>query len=199
MPVEFIIGNPVVTQAIRTLALQRGVNPKDTRNDFKGKIPESERDPELYKSSLGTPVMANLIFDAVTYTDFNTKQQITTPRMQFDTVLLTVDRPKRVVKTEIQGRNGTVKEYIGFDDYGVTINIIIPGSNGRYPVEEVLALWKVLDAPVAIPVISNYLNNLGVYYLVLESPTMPQEAGRYSQQPITIKAVSDYPLVIQAL
>ncbi len=51
----------------------------------------------------------------------------------------------------------------------------------------------MLDAPVPIPVASEYLNNMGIYYLVVESYELGQEAGGYSYQTFTISTLSDYP------
>ena len=205
-----IKNNPVNTQGLviksvplafltRAFNMQNVNTIKPPTNPYLGKsdfltVP---RDKELYKSALGTSVVINLIFDSVTYTDINTKKVVTTRRMQFDAVLCTVSQAKKIIKTEIQGFNGTVKEYIGMDDYEVSINGIIAGANGVYPMENVLELKRMLDAPVPIPVTSNFLNNLDIFNIVVADYTLPQEAGGYSTQNFSISAISDTPLELQ--
>ena len=101
------------------------------------------------------------------------------------------------MKTEIQGRDGTVKEYIGKDDAQVTISGIIVGGNGKYPLDEVAELKRTLDAPVPLPVVNPHLNAMNIFYLVVDGYDIPQEAGRYSQQNFTIQTVSDTPIELQ--
>lgn len=187
-----------IGQLVRAFNIASIRNIPNTKNEFEGKIgPGTEREPELYKSSLGTPVVANIVFQSVTYTANGITK--TTQEQRYDTVLLTVNQPKRIIKTEIQGRNGTVKEYIADDDYQITINGIITGTNGKYPETEVLTLKQMLDAPVSIPVVCRYLNNLGIYNIVVEEWTFDQEPGGISKQNFTINAISDEPIELQIL
>ena len=150
-------------------------------------------DPSLYLSEIGTPVYTNIELLSETY-ETNVKGKfISTPQLRFDAILLTVSQAKKIIKTEIQGRNGSVKEYIGDDDYQVQINGVITGSNGHYPLERVSQLKQILDAPVAIPIASTYLNNLGIHSLVVESYQLDQDAGGYSYQKFSISCISDTP------
>lgn len=156
-----------------------------------------DRDKPLYKGELGTDVYSNLDISGVTYTS-NTGAQTTIQGITLDTVLFNVSQSKNVLKTNIQGSDGgTVKEYIGQGDYNVDIALIVTGANGVYPFDTVAQLKRLLDAPVALKVNSYYLNNLGIYNIVIENYNFPQEPGGYSQQPVNIQAVSDLPVVLQ--
>jgi len=150
-------------------------------------------DQELYKSVLGTPVYANIQFLSDSYETKVKGQFRDTPALTYDAVLLTVSQAKKIIRTEIQGRDGTVKEYIGMDDYQIQINGIISGKNGHYPIDEVAFLKQILDAPIPIPVASTYLNNLGINSIVIDSYELAQEAGGYSYQTFSISAISDVP------
>lgn len=164
-------------------------------------------DPELYKSQLGTPVYTNIEFLSKNYETKTKGLFKDTPgrkevgandgkdksALVFEAVLLTVNQAKKIVKTEIQGRDGTVKEYIGMGDYEISINGVITGGNGHYPIDEVARLKQMLDAPVPIPVVSTYLNNLGINLLVVESYELAQVAGGYSYQTFSITCTSDVP------
>jgi hypothetical protein len=139
-------------------------------------------------------VICDITLKGGVYKDVNSGSSITTPAIRLATVLLTVSQAKKIVKTEIQGRDGTVKEYIGMDDYHIGITGVITGSNGHYPKEEAGILKQMLDAPVAIEVISTYLNNLGVHNVVVTDYSFGQVTGGYSMQNFTINCLSDMPL-----
>lgn len=187
-----------VSALIRTYNIA-GIRPLAIRdNPYEGKVDQSDdRDPELYKSALGTPVVIDLTFESVTYTDFIQNRQITTEEIRLQTVLCSVDRPSIIVKTQIQGRNGTVKEYISKDDFQISINGIIAGENGQYPEAAALAIQRMCEAPVPIPVVSRFLNGIGIYNIVVEGYSLPQVAGGISRQDFTITAISDEPLELQ--
>lgn len=157
-------------------------------------IPDSGvvSDAPIYYSQLGTPVFSDITFKAVQYTD-NAGNVINTTDLTYAAVLLSVDQAKKIIKTEIQGRNGTVKEYIGMDDYSIKVQGIITGGNGIHPRNEIASLKRMLDAPVPIPVISAYLQNLGINNAVVQSYSFAQEEGGMSYQTFSIDLLSDEP------
>lgn len=118
----------------------------------------------------------------------------TVPSMTFDAVLIDVSFPRNIVKTEIQGRNGTVKEYIGEGDPNITFRGVITGKNGQRPSVEIANLKEMIKAPISIPVISNYLNSLDIYYVVFEERSLSLEEGGYSYQAFSLSAIGDSPL-----
>lgn len=156
-----------------------------------------EGDPKLYDSVLGTPVFADVTLMGGSYTDIITNKVVTYPELRYDAVLLTVDFAARIIKTEIQGRNGTVKEYIGEDDAKISIQGIICGTNGHYPAFEVGQLNDWRRAPVAKSVVSTFLQNIGINSLVVEDFSIPQVAGGYSYQTFTINCISDLPVELK--
>lgn len=165
----------------------------DQPSNSKYSIPQgTPKDTALYTSALNTPVYSNIHFMDVEYTD-EQGRVIRTDGKIYDAVLITVSQAKKIIKTEIQGRNGTVKEYIGMDDYVVQVNGILTGSNGVHPADEIRTLKKMLDAPVPIDVSCAYLQNLGIYQLVTESYDFEQQAGGYSFQTFSITFLSDIP------
>lgn len=156
-----------------------------------------DQDPTLYLSALGTPVVADLTLKDGSYIDNITGKLVTFPELKFDAVIMTVDFAAKIVKTEIQGRNGTVKEYIGEDDAKITIQGIICGTNGHYPAFEVGQLNSWRKAPVAKTAVSAFLQNLGIDNIVVESCSLPQVAGGYSYQTFTIQCISDLPVELK--
>lgn len=170
---------------------------KVTVNAYDGKVPQNYTpDEPVAISQLGTPVYSNLDIQGGTYTD-NDNNTINYPSITLDAVLFVVTQSKNIVITNVQGRNGSIKEYISDDDYNITITGIIAGQNNVYPKTEVLALKKILDSPVAINVNSWFLNQFGVHSIVVKDYNFNQEAGRNSQQAFSISAISDIPVILQ--
>lgn len=159
--------------------------------------PEYQRDAPLYKGALNTPVMSNLDISPGSYTD-NSGRRIEFSGITIDTVLFTMQLNKNIITVNVQGSdNGSIKEYIGMNDYSIGISLIIAsGQNGVYPYDEVNQLKAIIDAPVALKINSRYLNNLGIYNIVITGATFPQEMGGYSQQTVNIDALSDAPTEI---
>ena len=160
-------------------------------------IGESYADKPIGKSQLDTPVFANITFKGATYVEVvnNTSKEITFPDLTFETVIMTVSQSKNIVTTEIQGRNGTVKEYIGMGDYNITINGILTTKNGNgvNPIEQLRNLKLMLNANRTLEVACTYLQTLDITNLVIKDYELPQEYGGYSYQKFSITALSDYP------
>ena len=197
------------------------INGKQDNNPYLGKMDLSyTKDEPVGVSSLGTPVYSDLTLLGVEYTDNLTGKTVTLENdryrsatnlpvagnnsgigtafyMNIETVLITVNRAARIIKTPIQGRDGTVKEYIGLDDATLTINGIIAGKNGVYPFEEVARLRRWLDAPVSKGIVARWLGNLNIDNIVVEDYSIPQVEGGYSYQMFTINAISDLPVELK--
>ena len=155
-----------------------------------------QKDEPIGISELGTPIYSDITFDACSYTD-NNGRRIDVDEVNVQTVLITLDQPINIVKTVIQGRDGTVKEYIGKDDMQVTINGIITGKNGVYPLQKVNDLKAWLDAPISKGLTTWWLDNLGISNVVVSSFQFPQTEGGYSYQVFSISAISDTPVELK--
>jgi hypothetical protein len=134
----------------------------------------------------GVPVFCDLLLE-------NTTQ----PPQSFQIlqVLATVSMTKTIVKTAVQGRNGTVKEYINAGDYSISLQgALFDNNKTKYPDQDVKTLLQLLMATESLKCISPLLNDIfDIHYLVIESYDMPQEAGHQNKQAFTIKAISDDP------
>lgn len=154
-------------------------------------------DAKLRDSVLGTPVLVDLTLLGGSYQDTITGETVTFPELVFDAVIATVNFPVNIVKQAIQGRPGTVKEYISEDDAVILIQGVITGANGVYPYDEVQRLNQWRKAPVTKGVVSKFLQNLGITDLVVEDCSIPQVAGGYSYQQFTINCISDRPVELK--
>jgi len=146
-----------------------------------------------YNSPLGTIVLSDILFHSQTYTN-ESGITVTFPDILLQAVLLSVNQTKNIVKTQIQGRAGTIKEYIGMGDYSLSIRLIICGDNGVYPEQAVQDIVTMCNCNKEITVTSKYLNKFGIQYMVIESYDINQDEGQYSRQAISISASSDKPV-----
>lgn len=149
------------------------------------------------QSYLNTPVVSELrLVDRVQYTKFVNGQEsevILDNFLPIDTALFTVSQRKNIIRTQVQGMEGggSIKEYISDGDYDITIQGGIYGTNGNYPKDEVENLLEYLRAPVAIGIISDYLELFEIFEIVVESYNFPQRRGRQSEQLFEIRATSN--------
>ena len=166
------------------------------------------------RSYLGSKVMSNLSISKGEYTNGN-GQRITFPDLDFDAVLFNVQNTKNIIYTPIQGKDGTVKEYIAGGDYDIQVKGIITGLNGKYPdktngaqsgttgdtVNVVDNLIAAMNCNTELTINSWYLTQLfGIYTIVITSFELYQEEGNYSQQRFSFTAKSDqeYQVVLNA-
>lgn len=158
-------------------------------------------------SYLGTPIYDNLVFPPFQYEDED-GEEVLTKRMQFDTVLISVNQNKNVVITPIQGKNGSVKEYINEGDYAVEIDLIVDTMNSsgarktranisKYPEDDMKDLVEILRANVEIPVVSKFLNNIfDITDIVIMSHTAPQREGNLTNQSIRLSCIQESNTVV---
>jgi hypothetical protein len=153
-------------------------------------------------SVFGTPIVDSFLFNDSEYTDFNNKK-VKLKGIRINTAILTVTQTKNIVKTAIEGRPGTIKEFISMGDFEIDFKaIIMPSSfndRGKYPEKEVSVMRELLNAPVAIPAVCDYLSRLGIFNIVVENYNFPQQTGMTTAQLVEAKFVSDSPPSIKLL
>tara|TARA_R110002126_G_scaffold89252_1_gene213376 strand:- start:2617 stop:3246 length:630 start_codon:yes stop_codon:yes gene_type:complete len=166
---------------------------------------EEDQDPQAGVSYLGTPVFMNIEFLPSSYIDkfgktveygdivVNSDDDFS---FKIDTVLVDVTVVKNVVKTNIQGVNGSVKEYISQGDYEIKLRGALVSENGlKYPELEVKQLREYMEVQSAVGIASRFLNDVfNVHNIVIESATFPQAEGTENVQLFEINAISDEPV-----
>jgi hypothetical protein len=140
-------------------------------------------------SMLGTPVFCDMILQNDKKGSLN---------LQLLWTLAEVNMTKNIVKTAVQGRDGTVKEYVSDGDYQVTIRggLFSPFSNA-YPKEDMQTMMALLKLNTPLTVISEYLLQFNIYELVVEDYSFSQKEGVQNVQLFEIKTVSDYPIELK--
>jgi hypothetical protein len=164
--------------------------------------PDDDQSDQI--SYLGTPVFSNLIFEpdpvlntTGTFTDIDGIDQ-TFEGLRIDTVLFQIGRSKNIVKTSVQGKNGTVKEYTSDGDFQISVNGAIVSENpNKYPAADVKKFIKLMSIPESIGVTSEFLSHFGITDVVVESYGMTQNSGFLNVQPFAITLLSDTPIELQ--
>jgi hypothetical protein len=127
----------------------------------------------LAKNRQGVPVLARLSIPRFGYKirKGDVIEQLFFEAFEFTPVLLLSARQeKNIVKTPVQGRNGTVKELISDGDWQVSIKgIFLADDEGNYPYEQVARIEELRSVPASFPVESEMLNLFGIYSMAIES------------------------------
>lgn len=156
-------------------------------------------------SYLGTPVFANIELIPGEYTNKDgdkvpygeiLKNSENGQTFRIDTVLMDVSATKQIIKTNIQGVRGSVKEYISLGDYNIKFRGALVDENGRrYPEEQALQLREYLEAETTIGIASRFLNDIfKIDNIVVEDFNFPQVEGFQNMCFFEFTAVSDDPI-----
>lgn len=180
------IGGLVQFAGLRGLKIiDAQTNPYTVPQGQPGDVPNQQ-----FISKLGTVVYSNLIFNAGKVIE-GVLVVSEWDAFQCDDILFSVSQSKKIITTEIQGRDGTVKEYIGLDDYQIQMTGRISGGYNVYEKELVAQLKTILSVGQPLAVSSWYLQNLGITEIVIKDFNFGQNEGEYSTQYFTINALSD--------
>jgi hypothetical protein len=186
---------PSIAKGIALKVLQPLKKPAyDSDKPYSDNMPtQIEKDSPLYNSYLGTNILS----------DLNLKDKESDFQIIVDTALFNVTQNKHIITTPIQGRDGTVKEYISLGDYKISIKGVLSGANGVYPKESktinnctVKDMLQMCVINKALRINSWYLTQFNIFDLVITDFTLGQTEGEYSVQYFEIQALSDTPFEI---
>jgi hypothetical protein len=123
--------------------------------------------------------------------------------------VMTVSQERNIVSTVVEGRDGTVKEYISDGDYSIEVvgGIFPDGDNAdggfmrvedRYPLEELNNFVEALRVKGSVKVQSDFLAVFGINSVVVKSYSFSQETHSNSQS-LRISMVSDNDFNIESV
>jgi hypothetical protein len=143
-------------------------------------------------STFGTPIISNCVISAPGHRNPSTGASISPSSIVLDVVLHEVTQERNIVTTPVNGRDGTVKEYISDGDYAISLKGKIVGLGYLYPLVAVQNLLKVCRAKIAVDVESPYLREVfGITRMVIASDRLWQEEGVEGEQMFEIMALSE--------
>jgi hypothetical protein len=136
-------------------------------------------------SWMGTPIFGEVVLQ-------DQAKEIT---ITLDTVLVEINQSKNIVRTEVAGRAGTVKEYISLGDYYIVLKGgIFSQDPEQFPTDQVNQLIQILNKEEALYISCDFLQLFGVYNIAVASYNMGQRAGNMSSQLFEIRGYSDEPI-----
>jgi hypothetical protein len=121
------------------------------------------------------------------------KNDSTDEDLIIDSAIIEISNTKNIVSTAIQGRDGTVKEFISNGDYQVTIQGTFAYKGLDWPRDNVALLRQYMESKQAIKVTHEVLNAMGIYEVVVTDWSLPQTTY-VNIIPFQITAVSDWPV-----
>jgi Domain of unknown function (DUF6046) len=157
-----------------------------------------EGDKNINQSMFGLPVFDTLEFDKLDYEDLDGNKPHIDP-LTLGTVLIEISQSKNIVTTSIQGRNGTVKEYISDGDYQIMIKGVLVGfGNEVNPQDLKSQLIAFCKAPVEFAVASNLFEGFGIKSIVIKDYNFPQIEGQRNTVPFELTCLSDQPIELKS-
>ena len=150
------------------------------------------------QSYLGTPIYEQIVL-TVPPTITNGKLQSTGFIYAFpDWPLFDISASWLIIKENVQGGNGSIKEYISQDDFQITIRgFLINYESDLYPDLQLFALWEVINAQKSIQVTSLVFNTLGIHNIVIQDAKFPAMEGHPNIQPFELNCISDRAVLLE--
>ncbi len=112
--------------------------------------------------------------------------------------VISVECKKTIIETALTGRNGTVKELIGGQDYVITIKGFLVGVNNEFPEEDVSTLRSIYEQNIALsiecPLTDIFLlrpNRNGSDKVVMSDLKLPVVTGVKNIRAYELKLLSD--------
>lgn len=129
------------------------------------------------------------------------KVTIASESITLSTVVVDVSQTHNIIRTQILGRNGTVKEYIGLDDYELTLRgAVVNTADRTYPTDEMKKLASILQCPEHLAIVSRYLQDIfNLTSVVITGKTFPMSEGVENTQLFELRALSDAPLELTSV
>lgn len=148
-------------------------------------------------SLYGTPYASDIEFQAGKYIN-SEGQTIEYQGILLYDMIMVVNQTKNIVKTPVQGRAGSFKEYISDGDFNVTITGKLSPPDKEsvyiYPEDAMNTLIELCKVQDSIAVVCKYLQRFSIYNLVIESYDLPQTEGSHTIQAFTLNCLSDEPV-----
>lgn len=113
-----------------------------------------------------------------------------------DSAVVSFNMTRNIVKTIVQGRDSSVKEFINNGDYVITITGILCENTWGYPLETVVTLDRFMKKKQSLEIVHEVLNAIGVYEIVVDSYDC-QRTPHINCQTYSIAATSNIPVPLQ--
>jgi hypothetical protein len=157
-----------------------------------------QSDETSYLSLLNTPVYSPLEFKKVSGTSYDNSRGVNGQQgeseviLKIDTVLFNISQTKNIVKTSIQGRDFTIKEFISDGDFNISIKGAIMSQFPLvFPLEDVNKFIELMRLKKQLPVACDFLAHFSIDSIVVDSWSIAQRMGSRNEVPFSIEAVNE--------
>lgn len=169
---------------------------------------EIEQEQYDKTSIFGTPVYSNLEIPAGEYTDLS-GNTIQFEGIRIDTLMMDISQERNIIRTQISGRNGTIKQFISDGDFIINCQGIISGKSSEEnsgfsvqsvtgaPEEEIRKLKAICSIPREIEVISEFLDFFDITTVVISAPSFAQKEGSRGEIFFQLQMYSDTPIELK--
>jgi len=164
------------------------------------RLPAHDIEQGERQSYLNTPVVGAVEFFGGNWTDYGvdgSELLVEYDGLKVDSCMVFISQRKNIVKTEVMGRPGRVKEYISLDDFSIQITGAIVGQSQVYPEQDVQALRAILESQEAVTVDNRLLRLFDIDTIVVEGFQMSPREGFSNVQDFSIRASSDSDFVLE--
>jgi len=176
---------------------------------------------QLVDAASGTGLLGTLVYDELVISggtffeqeDLTQSEPISYEGLKIQNLLIEINFAKNVIVTKLQGRNGSVKEYISDEDYAITLTGLLIGENqgdlensaqdaevvsigNFYPELDVARLKAILEVPAPITLTSDFLNIFDISECVVINASIPQREASVDTQPFQINLLSDREILL---
>jgi hypothetical protein len=146
---------------------------------------------------LGTAIVMPIAFGAVQYQKRLNGEVVNDsfPGIELPpATVVSFERAKRIISTEIAGRDGEVNEFTGFSSWKINIRGVLVNEENpnEIPEQGIRDLRDLFDVAVALPMLCDMCEWLGIYEVVIDSFTFHDVAASVAQ-PFSMTLRSDYP------
>lgn len=147
------------------------------------------------KTWMGTPVVMPVSFGKVARETVQNGKRVNLifPGWELPpTTVMRFNRSKRIETTAMVGSDATVKEFIGWNDWQITVEgVILPTTRGNCSYDsEGLSFLKILDEiDTSVPIYSPICEMLSIYDVIVERIELEKMTG--NSQPFVLSLISD--------
>lgn len=142
----------------------------------------------------GVPIFTSLtVHDAEDY-EYRTKG------LYFKDTLMDLNLERNIVKTIVQGLNGTIKEFISNGDWEINImGMLVSDNKDTAPEKQIKEFNSLFMMKSSLRVSSPLLEALGIYSIVVTGIDLPNSAEIINIRPFRITAISDLPIELEEI
>lgn len=149
---------------------------------------------EQRKSIYNTPVVAPVFFQGRDYKVYDKKGKIITKKFEDfwlpATTMVDFSRAKNIIKTNVLGGNGTVKEIYGFDDWVIRIRILCFNEEmSARAYEAKLVEFSEIIEPIDVKCV--LFTEKEIHSLVIEDIDIRSVVGQPDVVPVELNCISD--------